>query len=261
MTNDIQQSSALSAKEQQRYARQIMLDDVGMNGQLRLKQAHVLVIGCGGLGSAALMYLASSGIGHLTLMDDDRVELSNLQRQILFKVNHLGQAKAKAGAKVLASLNNEIVIEAVTQRADSDNLAAFIKRADIVLDCSDNFATRYAINRLCYRLKKPLVSAAATGYQGHVVSVDFSNAGSACYECIFPERDDNPVANCATLGVIAPLLGVMGSQQALITIQALLGTGEFGVLHSYNAKSLQQKRFTVVKNPSCACCGQQKAEQ
>lgn len=257
----MQERSALTPKELQRYARQIMLDDVGMTGQLTLKHAHVLVVGCGGLGCPALMYLASSGIGHLTVIDDDVVELSNLQRQIMFKVNHLGQSKAKVAAKVLASLNNEIEIAAVTQRAQATNLAPYLERADIVLDCSDNFATRYVINRLCQRFKKPLVSAAAMGFQGHVMSFDFSDPASACYECIFPERTDNPVTNCATLGVMAPLLGVMGSQQALMAIQALLGNGEFAVLHSYDAKTLQQKRFQLVKNPHCTCCGQQKAEQ
>ncbi|WP_267894342.1 HesA/MoeB/ThiF family protein [Pseudoalteromonas sp. T1lg88] len=245
----------LSAKEQIRYSRQLMLDGFGIDAQLRLKNATVLVVGCGGLGSPALMYLASSGVGRLRLMDDDLVELSNLQRQVLFKVNHLGQPKAKAAAKVLASLNNEIAIEAQVKRADADNLAEHIRDCDLVLDCSDNFATRYALNRACYALDKPLVSAAATGFSAHLAYFDLRSSSSPCYECVFPEREDNPSANCATQGVIAPLLGIIGAQQALLAIQAILGSGEAGTLHSYNAQTLGQKTFKLVKNPDCACCG------
>ncbi|MFY8273588.1 HesA/MoeB/ThiF family protein [Pseudoalteromonas sp. SSDWG2] len=260
MNEKPQQGGELSAKEQIRYARQIMLDDVGMDGQQRLKQAHILVIGCGGLGSPALMYLASSGVGQITLMDNDVVELSNLQRQIMFKINHLGQAKAKAAAKVLASLNNEIVINAISQKADENNLAPYIECADIVLDCTDNFATRYMINRICHRLSTPLISAAATGYQGHVVSFDFRQPHSPCYECLFPERSDNPVDNCANLGVIAPLLGVMGSQQALLAIRLLQGEAQSAVVHSFDARTLSQKHLGLTKNADCSCSRQQKAE-
>ncbi|WP_267894140.1 MULTISPECIES: HesA/MoeB/ThiF family protein [unclassified Pseudoalteromonas] len=245
----------LSAKEQIRYSRQLMLDGFGMDAQLRLKNATLLVVGCGGLGSPALMYLASSGIGRLRLMDDDLVELSNLQRQVLFKVNHLGQPKAKAAAKVLASLNNEIAVEAIVTRADANNLDELVNDSDLVLDCSDNFATRYAVNRSCYAQKKPLVSAAASGFNAHLAYFDFRRAASPCYECVFPEREDNPSDNCATQGVIAPLLGIIGAQQALLAIQCILGTGETGVVHSYNAHTLGQKQFKLPKDPDCDCCG------
>lgn len=249
--------SALSDKERIRYSRHLMLKEVGLEGQQILKTAHIAVVGAGGLGSPALLYLAAAGVGKLTLVDNDNVELSNLQRQILYKVNHLGQAKTQAASKVLASLNNQISIEPICQRLDEKNLADVLQGADIVLDCSDNFATRYLINRYCLAHTIPLISAAAIATQGQLMCFDFRNSDSPCYGCVFPQTDDQPVLNCDNAGVISPLLGVMGSMQSLLAVNILLGHKMGSEFIQFDGLTLQQLRFTPHKDSECAECKKQ----
>ncbi|MEZ7206386.1 ThiF family adenylyltransferase [Pseudoalteromonas sp. DY56-GL79] len=244
----------LNDKERLRYSRHLLLKEVGEQGQLALKQAHVAVVGCGGLGSPALFYLAASGIGKLTFVDDDDVELSNLQRQILYKVNHLGQQKSKAAAKVLASLNNEITLVPMNARLTDKNVVELLRDADIVLDCSDNFTTRYLLNRYCYQASKVLIAGAAIATQGQLMCFDF-RAKSPCYACVFPEGSQTSVENCDNFGVISPLLGVIGAQQALLTINVLLGHHQGSVFCTLDGMSLQQKQYGLSKNPECDCCG------
>ncbi|MEI5640406.1 MULTISPECIES: HesA/MoeB/ThiF family protein [unclassified Pseudoalteromonas] len=245
----------LNDKERLRYSRHLLLKEVGEQGQLRLKQAHVAVVGCGGLGSPALFYLAASGIGKLTLIDDDEVELSNLQRQILYKINHLGQAKTQAASKVLASLNNEITLNPVASMLSEQNIADLLNQADVVLDCSDNFATRYLLNRYCVEQKKILVAGAAIATEGQLMCFDFRHE-SACYECIFPSGAAAAPQNCDNFGVLSPLLGIIGAKQAMLAINTLLGHHQGSLFMCFDGMSLKQRQLHLSKDASCACCGQ-----
>lgn len=255
------QTQQLSDKETLRYSRHLLLKEVGLEGQLTLKAATVAVVGAGGLGSPALLYLAAAGIGTLILIDDDAVELSNLQRQILYKVNHLGQQKVNAAGKVLASLNNQINIVTHSQKLSDANSDALLNNADIVLDCSDNFATRYTVNRFCVNNKIPLISAAALATQGQLMGFDFRQTDSPCYGCVFPHSDANPVVNCDNAGVISPLLGVIGSMQAQLTLNMLLGHFGGNVFITFDALSLKQQHFKMAKNLACRECSSMSKEQ
>ncbi|MCJ9714080.1 HesA/MoeB/ThiF family protein, partial [Bordetella hinzii] len=197
-----------------RYARHILLDDLGIEGQERFLAAKVLIIGAGGLGSPAALYLATAGIGHITLVDDDIVELSNLQRQILHTTASLGRPKAESGREMLAAFNPEVEVQARVERLQGESMAQAVAAADIVLDCCDNFATRHAINRACVRHRKPLVSGAAIRYDGQVSTYDLRRDDAPCYHCLFPESDEAEDINCATTGVLAPLVGIIGATQA-----------------------------------------------
>ncbi|MDW7549297.1 HesA/MoeB/ThiF family protein [Pseudoalteromonas peptidolytica] len=244
----------LSDKERLRYSRHLLLKEVGEQGQLALKQAHVAVVGCGGLGSPALFYLAASGIGKLTFIDHDEVELSNLQRQILYKVNHLGQQKAKAAAKVLASLNNDITLTPINARLTQENIAELLSEADVILDCSDNFTTRYLLNKYCYQTNKVLIAGAAIATQGQLMCFDF-RAKSPCYACIFPTDSQAPTENCGNFGVLSPILGIIGAQQALLTVNVLLGHHQGSMFCTLDGMSVQQMPYRLTKNPECECCG------
>lgn len=249
------QIGQLNDKETLRYSRHILLDEVGLEGQLTLKRSTVAVVGAGGLGSPALLYLAAAGIGTLILIDNDVVELSNLQRQVLYKVNHLGQQKVNAAGKVLTSLNNQINIVTHCKKLNNGNVAELLNYADIVLDCSDNFATRYTVNRFCINNKTPLISAAALATQGQLMGFDFRQTDSPCYGCVFPHSDANPVVNCSNAGVISPLLGVIGSMQAQLTLNMLLGHFKGNVFITFDALSLKQQHFKMAKDLSCKECG------
>lgn len=249
------QIGQLNDKETLRYSRHILLDEVGLEGQLTLKRSTVAVVGAGGLGSPALLYLAAAGIGTLILIDNDVVELSNLQRQVLYKVNHLGQQKVNAAGKVLTSLNNQINIVTHCKKLNNGNVAELLNYADIVLDCSDNFATRYTVNRFCINNKTPLISAAALAIQGQLMGFDFRQTDSPCYGCVFPHSDANPVVNCSNAGVISPLLGVIGSMQAQLTLNMLLGYVDGSVFITFDALSLKQQHFKIVKDLNCKECG------
>ena len=245
----------LNDKETLRYSRHLLLEEVGLEGQLALKAATVAVVGAGGLGSPALLYLAAAGIGTLVLIDDDAVELSNLQRQVLYKVNHLGQSKVAAAGKVLASLNNQIDIVTHCKKLDDNNAAELLNNADVVLDCSDNFATRYSVNRYSIANKTPLIAGAALATKGQLMGFDFKKSNSPCYGCIFTENDAAPTINCSNAGVISPLLGVIGSMQAQLTLNMLLGHVEGSVFITFDALSLKQQHFKVVKDLNCKECG------
>ncbi|CAH9054961.1 Molybdopterin-synthase adenylyltransferase [Pseudoalteromonas sp. CIP111854] len=245
----------LDDKERLRYSRHILLKEVGEKGQIKLKKAHIAVIGCGGLGSPALFYLAASGVGELTLVDNDEVELSNLQRQILYKVNHIGQQKVNAAGKVLASLNNQIALNPICVELKGDNIDTVLSAADIILDCSDNFATRYLLNQYCLMHKKVLISGAAIATTGQVMCFDF-RYDSPCYACVFAPTQHSDKGNCDTFGVISPLLGVVGAQQALLALNISLGHHSGCYFASIDALTLKQSTWRLVKDSSCMVCAE-----
>lgn len=204
-----------------RYSRQLMLPDFGEAAQLKLKQTKVLLIGCGGLGHAASQYLVSSGIGQLTLVDGDKVELSNLQRQILFRDSDRGFNKAKMAARQLKQLNPYVQIAAIEQHFSADNAETLLANTDWVLDCTDNFQSRKLINKLCQQHQISLISAAAIAQQGQLMLWPFAQNQSPCYCCLFPDLTDQS-GNCNSLGVLAPLPGIMGAMQAMLLIQQII---------------------------------------
>jgi adenylyltransferase/sulfurtransferase len=208
-----------------RYSRHILLPEIGIEGQQKLLGAHALIIGAGGLGCPAALFLAASGVGTLTLCDGDKVDLTNLQRQILHRNSSIGQAKVESARAALSDINPEVRVIALNERADEARLLQLAAQADVVLDCSDNFATRYALNRVCVQLRKPLVSGAATRFDGQVTVFDLRRADSPCYHCLYPEQADSEETRCAVMGVFAPLVGMIGSLQAAEALKLLLGTG------------------------------------
>lgn len=240
-----------------RYARHIMLDEFGFEGQEILLNSRVLVLGMGGLGSPAAMYLAAAGVGTLIIADDDNVELSNLQRQIIHRNEAIGLAKVNSAKQTLLALNPDIQIEVIHHRLSETEAAKLIAGVDVVLDCSDNYRTRHILNKLCFHERKPLVAAAAIRWEGMVTSFDFRQEHSPCYACMFDPEDNLGPDNCATLGVISPLLGVMGSMQALEAIKLLIGAGDtlVGKLAMFNAKTSQWKYLDIPKSSFCTVCG------
>jgi len=244
----------LSDKEQLRYSRHLMLKEVGLEGQLKLKAAHIVVVGAGGLGSPALLYLAAAGIGELTLLDDDKVELSNLQRQVLYKVNHLGQDKVSAAGKVLASLNNQIKINTISAKLNAENAQQVFSGATLVVDCSDNFSTRYVVNKQCLALGIPLVSGAAIASEGQLMCFDFRQPQSPCYGCLFGKQPQQQTLNCSNAGVLSPLLGVIGSMQALLAVNIVLGHHQGSQFIRFDGLTLAQQQFQLTKAPGCSEC-------
>jgi len=241
-----------------RYARHILLDELGIEGQEKLLAARVLIIGAGGLGSPAALYLATAGVGSITLADDDSVELSNLQRQILHTMASLGRPKAESGRAMLAAFNPEIDVQARVERLDGLALSQAVAQADLVLDCTDNFTTRHAINRACVQHRKPLVSGAAIRFDGQISVYDLRDDSAPCYHCLFPEGDDVEQANCATMGVFAPIVGIIGSMQAAEALKLLTGIGESlsGRLLWLDVRTMQWRSVNVLRDPECAVCGQ-----
>lgn len=239
-----------------RYARHIMLDEFGFEGQEKLLNSRVFILGMGGLGSPAAMYLVAAGVGTLVIADDDTVELSNLQRQIIHRTDGVGLKKVESAEQTLRALNPEIRIERIDYRMNEEEAAEVVKSVDIVLDCSDNYRTRQILNKLCYLAHKPLVAAAAIRWEGMMTSFDFRLNDSPCYACMFDPEDNLGPDNCATLGVISPLLGMMGSMQALEAIKLLIGVGDtlVGKLAMFNAKTSQWKYIDIPKNPFCNVC-------
>ena len=206
-----------------RYSRHILLDEIGIEGQEKLLAAHALVIGAGGLGSPVALYLASAGIGKITLVDDDTVDLTNLQRQILHTTARVGQPKASSGKQTLAEINPEITVVALQERADEDRLQALVGEASVVLDCTDNFSTRHAINRACVNARVPLVSGAAIRMDGQVAVFDPRGGNSACYACLFPPDAPPAETRCALLGIFAPVVATLGVMQAGEALKLLAG--------------------------------------
>ncbi|MDR1349504.1 MAG: molybdopterin-synthase adenylyltransferase MoeB [Zoogloeaceae bacterium] len=245
-----------------RYSRHILLDELGIEGQTRFLQSHALIIGAGGLGSPAALYLAAAGVGILTLADGDRVDASNLQRQILHTEARIGQWKTDSGLAALTARNPEIQVIALHERLEGEALEKRVKAADLVLDCSDNFATRYAINHACFRQKKPLVSGAAVRFGGQVSVFDFSNAQSPCYHCLFPNGQEAEDLRCAVTGVFAPLTGIVGSLQAAEALKLLAGIGRplVGRLLLIDALTQTFRTLSFGKDPACPVCGGQGTE-
>ena len=244
-----------------RYSRHILLDDIGIEGQQRLRDARMLVIGAGGLGSPAALYLAASGVGTLTLVDDDTVDLTNLQRQILHGTPDIGDAKVASGARALGRLNPDVAIVQVAARADPARLATLVAAADVVLDCSDNFATRHAVNRACVAASVPLVSGAALRFDGQIATFDLrADADAArrapCYACLFPESDEVEETACATMGVFAPLTGIVGAMQAAEAAKLVIGLPTLsGRLMLLDARAMAWQTIALARDPGCAVCG------
>jgi len=239
-----------------RYSRQILLPQFGTEGQQKLLDAHVLIIGMGGLGSPVAMYLAAAGVGELTLVDHDTVDLSNLQRQILHRNDNIGQPKVDSAQHNLAQLNDEISIHTVNKKLDDDELQQLVSRVDLVVDATDNFPTRFAINRACVRHKKPLVSGAAIRLEGQVGIFDLRRADSPCYRCLYDEQGGVP-ETCSENGVMAPMVGIIGSIQALEVIKLLTDTGETlaGKLLISDGLHQEWRSMKLRKDPACPVCG------
>lgn len=239
-----------------RYSRHILLDEIGIEGQERWLGAHAVIVGAGGLGSPAALFLASSGVGRITLVDNDSVDLTNLQRQILHDTRSVGQPKVESGRTRLAAINPDVVIDIVAQRADDAVLDTLAAQATVMLDCSDNFATRHAINRACVRHRAPLVSGAALRFDGQVSVFDVRNPASPCYECLFPSDQPFPEQQCATMGVLAPLVGIIGAVQAAEALKLIAGIGESlaGRLLMLDARTMEWTTMRCVPNPECTVC-------
>ena len=240
-----------------RYSRHILLDEMGVEAQERLLAATVLVVGAGGLGSPAALYLASAGIGRILLADGDTVDLTNLQRQVLHRDDRVGQGKAESGRRSLLEMNPEIEVEAIATRLEGDALRAAVARATVVLDCCDNFATRHAVNRACVEAGVPLVSGAAIRFDGQLAVFDTRRADSPCYHCLFPDGQDVEEVRCATMGVFAPLTGIVGTMQAAEALKVAggFGTPITGQLLLIDTRTLSIDRIRVPRDPGCPVCG------
>ena len=242
-----------------RYSRHILLAEIGIEGQQQLLASHALIIGAGGLGCPAALYLGSAGVGRITLVDDDRVDATNLQRQIAHSTARIGLLKVDSVREAVAAINADVKVVPVAQRATDELLDVLVQQADVVLDCSDNFATRHAINRACVKHRRPLVSGAAMRFDGQIAVYDARRADSPCYACVFPETEQAPEANCATMGVFAPLVGVVGSVQAAEALKLLCGVGQplTGRLLMLDGKFMQWSEMALSRNASCIVCGAQ----
>jgi adenylyltransferase/sulfurtransferase len=240
-----------------RYSRHILLDEMGVEAQERLLAATVLVVGAGGLGSPAALYLASAGVGRILLADGDTVDLTNLQRQVLHRDDRVGLGKAESGRRSLLEMNPEIEVEAIATRLEGDALRAAVARATVVLDCCDNFATRHAVNRACVEAGVPLVSGAAIRFDGQLAVFDTRRADSPCYHCLFPDGQDVEEVRCATMGVFAPLTGIVGTMQAAEALKVAggFGTPITGQLLLIDTRTLSIDRIRVPRDPGCPVCG------
>ncbi|NOQ93758.1 MAG: molybdopterin-synthase adenylyltransferase MoeB [Methylophaga sp.] len=241
-----------------RYSRQILLPQIDIIGQQKILDGHVLVIGLGGLGSPVAMYLAASGVGRLTLVDDDLVEVSNLQRQIIHSESDIGRLKVESAAESVKAINSDCLVEVRTIRLDKTALNLAVEETDIVIDCSDNFATRFLLNEVTQAQKTPLVSGAAIRMEGQVTVYDSRQTDSACYRCIYQDEGELQ-QTCSESGVLSPLLGIIGSVQAVETIKLLAGIGETlsGRLLIFDALSMSWQEMKLRQDPSCPVCGKQ----
>ena len=239
-----------------RYSRHILLDELGIEGQQRLLAAHALVIGAGGLGSPAALYLATAGVGTITIVDDDTVDLTNLQRQIVHDTSRIGRPKAESAAQTLQAINPGVRVKALCERADATRLLALVAEVDVVVDCSDNFATRHGVNAACVARQKPLVSGAAIGFDGQVSVYDTRDAANPCYACLFPPETVFEEARCATMGVFAPLVGIIGSLQAAEALKLLanVGTSLAGRLQMLDARTMEWTEIAMARTPGCPVC-------
>ena len=239
-----------------RYSRHILLDEIGIEGQERLLASHALVIGAGGLGSPVALYLGSAGIGRITIADHDRIDATNLQRQIAHKLSGVGGFKAESIRSAIAEINPDVQVDVVTARADDVLLDQLVATSDIVLDCTDNFETRHAINRAAVKHRKPLVSGAAIRFDGQVSVYDSRSASSPCYSCLFPETAQFEETLCSTMGVFAPLVGIIGSIQAAEALKLICQVGQplEGRLLMLDGRAMEWSQINLVRNPTCGVC-------
>jgi len=239
-----------------RYSRQIMLPQMDVAGQQKLIDATVLIVGMGGLGCPAAMYLAAAGVGHLIIVDDDLVELTNLQRQVAHSQSMLGEPKVVSAQQTLLGLNPDLKITALQKRLEGSELSEVVGQADLIVDACDNFTTRFAINSACIEHGKPLVSGAAIRMEGQVAVFDSRNPTSPCYQCLYSQGDDED-ASCSENGVMAPLVGIIGAVQAMEAIKLLTGIGESltGRLLLLDASTLQWREMRLPRDSSCGACG------
>jgi len=240
-----------------RYARHLMLDDIGVEGQQRLLRSHALVVGAGGLGSPVTLYLGTAGVGQITVVDDDVVDLTNLQRQIAHDLSRVGQPKADSACARVAAVNPDLRLRALVRRADAALLDELVPQADVVLDCTDNFRTRHAINAACVRHARPLVSGAAIGFDGQVTVYDTRQPDAPCYACLFDPDVDFEETACATMGVFAPLVGIVGCVQAAEALKLLAGVGRSlaGRLLLLDVREMEWQEMRAPRSPSCRVCG------
>ena len=239
-----------------RYSRHILLDDIGIEGQGRILAAHTLIVGAGGLGSPAALYLGSAGIGRMTLVDDDVVDLTNLQRQIAHTTARVGMPKVESIAQAVRAINPNVVVTCVPQRADAALLEGLVADASVVLDCTDNYATRHAINAACIRQRKPLVAGAASGFDGQIMVVNPHDPAAPCYACLFAPDAQFEELRCATMGVFAPLVGIVGAMQAAEALKWVAGVGQSlaGRLLMLDARTMEFHTLQVPRNAHCPVC-------
>lgn len=243
-----------------RYSRHILLPQIAYEGQEKLAQSHALIVGAGGLGSPVALYLGAGGVGRLTICDYDNVDMSNLQRQVIHTTQSVGVNKAVSAQQALAAINPEITVVPIPRKSSEEEFAALAREADVVIDCSDNFQTRYALNKICVDLKRPLVSGAAIGFEGQVSVFDMRHEDSPCYHCLFPDvgaEDGVGEMRCAEFGVFAPLVGMIGTTQAAEAMKLLLGIGHSlqGRLLLLDVLAMEWRSIRLKRDPACAVCG------
>jgi molybdopterin-synthase adenylyltransferase len=240
-----------------RYSRHILLPQIEYEGQQALIQSHALIVGAGGLGSPVALYLAASGVGKLTICDFDEVDLTNLQRQIIHTTQSVGINKAVSAQQTIYEINPEVEVITVQQKSSEAEMSELVTQADVVIDCSDNFATRYMLNHLCFIFKKPLVSGAAVKFEGQITVFDFRNDNTPCYHCLFPDVGADQEMRCAENGVFAPLVGMIGTMQAAEALKCLMGIGENlqGRLLLLDALTAEWRTIKLARDPACTVCG------
>lgn len=239
-----------------RYSRHILLPEIGIQGQENIRDSHALIVGLGGLGSPAALFLAAAGVGRITLCDSDKVDLTNLQRQIAHDTSTIGASKVESAKRRIAAMNPDVRVDPVPQHVGPEELARLVEEATVVLDCTDNFATRYAINRACVAASKPLVSGAAIRFEGQLSVFDTRKPDGPCYQCLFADVQGMEEARCAVMGVFAPLVGVIGSMQAVEALKLLARCGDSaaGKLMTYDAFAAEWHTLSVRRDPACAVC-------
>ena len=250
--------SGLGDAELERYGRHVMLDAIGIKGQGKLRESAALIVGAGGLGCPAALYLASCGVGTIRIVDDDVVEVSNLQRQILFRDSDTGEPKVKVAARELESINPKVKVEPIELRATKSNLPALCEEASVVLDCSDNFETRHAVNAACHMSRTDLVSGAAEQFDGQLCVLPFSKDSKPCYNCLFPASDDMPEQTpCSLLGVFAPLTGMIGAMmagEAIRLLASIEGEGLTWRLLAFDTLGQRMRTMKIKQTPGCPVC-------
>jgi len=240
-----------------RYSRHLLLDEIGIEGQQKLLDAHALILGAGGLGSPVALYLASAGVGRLTIVDDDEVDLTNLQRQIIHTEARVGLPKVESARQAIAALNPEVIVDSVAERVDASRLTELMQQADIAIDCTDNFTTRHALNQACVTTAKPLVSGSAIRFDGQLSVYDARDEASPCYACVFPPTQDVEEVACSTMGVFAPIVGLIGTLQASEALKILCGLGVSlgGRLLMVDTLRAEFNEVRLHRDPGCPVCG------